>query len=58
MIEFTLEPNAEGTHVVWATSGQNNFTAKVMAVFMNMDALVGKDFEKGLATIKQVAETS
>ena len=56
--EFRLEPNAEGTHVVWAMSGQHNFTAKVMAVFMNMDTLVGKDFEKGLATIKQVAETS
>ena len=56
--EFTLEPKLDGTHVVWAMSGQHNFTAKVMAVFMNMDTLVGKDFEKGLATLKQVAETA
>jgi hypothetical protein len=29
---------------------------KIMSVFMSMDAIVGKDFEKGLAQLKAAAE--
>jgi hypothetical protein len=29
-----------------------------MSVFMSMDNLVGKDFDKGLARLKEVAEGS
>ena len=28
-----------------------------MSVFMSMDAMIGKDFEEGLANLKRLAET-
>jgi uncharacterized protein YndB with AHSA1/START domain len=56
MAEFTLAPRGEATEVAWAMHGPNIFMGKVMSVFMNMDRMVGKDFEKGLAKLKAAAE--
>ena len=53
---FTLDPEGEGTKVAWIMEGENGFMAKAMGLFMNMDQMVGGDFEKGLAALKQVAE--
>ena len=53
---FTLTPSAGGTQVQWAMFGPNTFMGKVMSVFISMDQMIGKDFEKGLATMKGVAE--
>ena len=48
-----------GTKVTWAMEGENRtFGAKAFAVVMNMDKLVGRDFEKGLASLKTLAEGS
>jgi hypothetical protein len=47
----------EATQVHWAMEGSNNFVAKAMQLFMSMDSMVGKDFEKGLAQLKTAAET-
>jgi uncharacterized protein YndB with AHSA1/START domain len=55
-VDFTLAPVADGTRVNWAMSGRNVFIGKVMSVFMNVDKMVGKDFEKGLAALKAAAE--
>ncbi len=54
--EFTLTPAADGTTVVWAMHGPANYMTKVMGLFFSMDAMVGKDFEDGLANLKQLAE--
>lgn len=54
--EFTLQPASGGTNVVWAMYGENNFIGKIMQVFMDMDSMIGKDFETGLANMKQAAE--
>lgn len=54
--EFDLDPVDGGTEVTWAMTGVNALPAKVFGVFMDMDDLVGKDFEKGLAKLKAVAE--
>ena len=54
--EITLTPSGSGTDVNWSMLGANNFMMKVMGVFMNMDKLVGKDFEKGLAKLKAQVE--
>ena len=54
---FTLTPAAGGTDVTWSMFGPSPFVTKVMGVFMNMDNLVGKDFERGLASLKTVAES-
>jgi hypothetical protein len=55
--EFTFKPSAANqTEVTWSMSGKNNFMGRVMCVFMNMDKMVGGDFEKGLASIKEIVE--
>jgi uncharacterized protein YndB with AHSA1/START domain len=54
--EFTLTPEGEGTRVLWAMTGAQPFPMKVMGLFMSMDSMVGKDFEKGLAAMKGAAE--
>ena len=56
IVEFTLEPKGESTNVTWAMHGPSPFFAKVMHVFFNMDSMVGKDFESGLANLKALAE--
>jgi uncharacterized protein YndB with AHSA1/START domain len=55
---FSLTPQSDGTRVTWAMEGRNNFVAKAMCIFMPMDKMVGGDFEKGLASLKQVAESA
>jgi uncharacterized protein YndB with AHSA1/START domain len=48
---IAIEPSGEGSHVTWTMTGQNNLMSKVMGLFMNMDQMVGKDFETGLPTV-------
>ena len=55
-IEFTLKPAAGGVTVTWAMSGRNPFLGKAVSLFVNMDRMVGGQFEKGLADLKQVSE--
>ncbi|HMJ89486.1 MAG TPA: SRPBCC family protein [Candidatus Acidoferrum sp.] len=57
LTEFTFKPEGNGTIVTWTMSGKNNFMAKAMCLFMNMDKMIGGQFEKGLAAIKAVVET-
>ena len=54
--EFTFTPQANQTNVTWSMSGRNKFPAKAFGLFMNIDKMVGGDFEKGLAQLKAVAE--
>lgn len=54
--EFTLEPQGDNTKVTWAMYGPVPFISKLMQVFASMDSLVGKDFERGLANLKAIAE--
>ena len=54
--EFTFNPDGGKTDVTWNMLGKQSFTMKMFCVFMNMDKLVGKDFEKGLAAMKAKVE--
>jgi uncharacterized protein YndB with AHSA1/START domain len=57
--EFKLAPSGQGgTYVTWTMSGNHNFVGKAMTIFMSMDKMVGKDFEEGLANMKDIAEKS
>lgn len=56
VVEFDLEKEGEGTKVTWRMSGKNNFMSKLFGLFFDMDSMVGKDFEKGLADLKKHAE--
>ncbi|MBA2689237.1 MAG: SRPBCC family protein [Burkholderiales bacterium] len=53
---FTFAPEETGTKVTWVMEGKNNFMAKAMHMVMDMDAMVGADFEKGLASMKALSE--
>ena len=56
--EFTFKPAGSQTAVTWTMTGKNNFIAKAMCLFMNMDKMVGGQFEKGLAQMKAIAEAA
>lgn len=45
-----------GTEVTWSIAGKNTRVSKVMCLFMDMDKMIGGEFEKGLADLKTVAE--
>jgi hypothetical protein len=55
-VEFSLVPQGQATNVTWAMHGPSPFMAKLVGVFMNMDQMVGRDFEAGLANLKTLAE--
>ena len=54
--EFTLVPAGDSTNVTWRMHGPNRYLGKVMMVFINMDKMLGKDFDQGLAGLKAAAE--
>jgi hypothetical protein len=54
--EFTMLPQGNGTIVTWSMHGPSPFIGKIMHVFINMDRMVGKDFEAGLANLKRLTE--
>jgi hypothetical protein len=54
--EFTLQSAGGATAVTWSMDGPRPFVSKLMGVFVNMDRLIGKDFEAGLASLKSIAE--
>jgi uncharacterized protein YndB with AHSA1/START domain len=53
---FSFKPAGTSTQVSWTMEGENNFMGKAFSVFMNMDKMVGGDFEKGLASLDVVAQ--
>ena len=54
--QFRLAPDGDATNVTWAMDGPSPFMMKVMGIFVNMDKMIGKDFESGLANLKAQAE--
>ena len=54
--EFTMLPQGDGTHVTWVMYGPANFMSKLIQVFINLDNMIGKDFEAGLANLKTLTE--
>jgi|SRR3954454_7066629 hypothetical protein len=54
--EFTAVPQGDNTNVTWAMYGPSPYVAKVMQTVMNMDKMIGTDFEAGLQSLKTVAE--
>src|SRR5437016_10426574 len=56
--DFVFKPQGNQTAVTWTLDGNNNFMGKAFGLFMNLDKLVGGDFEKGLAQLKSAAETA
>jgi hypothetical protein len=54
--EFTMLPQGDVTNLTWTMSGPAVFMSKLIQVFMNLDHMIGRDFEVGLANLKKLAE--
>jgi hypothetical protein len=54
--EFAFKEEGGRTAVTWTMRGQNNFIGKAMCLVFDMDKMVGGDFEKGFAGIRQIVE--
>ena len=53
---YEVVPVEGGSEVTWSITGPSPFISKVMCVFMNMDKMIGTEFEKGLSDLKTIAE--
>ncbi len=56
MVDFTLEPKGDATEVTWSMRGPMPFVSKLITLFIDMDRMVGGDFEAGLANLTALAE--
>ncbi len=54
--DFTLVPTGDRTEVTWLMRGRAPFVSKLMGLFVDMDKMIGKDFEAGLASLKAASE--
>ena len=54
--EFTLTPAGGQTRVTWSMYGPQSLIAKIMGLIFDVDGMVGKDFERGLARLKAAVE--
>jgi len=55
-LSFTLTPQGQATDVRWAMNGASPFIARLMGLFFNMDQMIGRDFEAGLANLRALVE--
>ncbi len=55
-IVFALQPNGAATDVTWSMTGQYAYIARVIGVVVNMDKMIGGEFDKGLSDLKALAE--
>jgi effector-binding domain-containing protein/carbon monoxide dehydrogenase subunit G len=56
-VYFIVTPDGSGSKVTWAMENHVGFMARGFMLFMNMDKMVGGDFEKGLARLKVTLES-
>ena len=56
--EFTISSEDGDSEVSWAMRGRRPYMMKLMSVFMNLDKLVGRSFEEGLASLKTITEST
>ncbi len=55
-VEYTLQRDGNATRVTWSMHGPASFVSKLVGVFINVDRMIGNDFEAGLASLKRLAE--
>jgi len=58
LTDFMMKPEGDKTNVTWTMSGKNNFMAKAFSIVVDMDKMIGADFEKGLAQMKTAVESA
>lgn len=55
-VDYNFKSEGDKTAVTWSMDGKKNFVAKAMCMFMDMDKMVGGQFEQGLSKIKEISE--
>lgn len=55
---FAIHPEGSGSRVTWTMTGRRTLVTKIMGIFRSMDAMIGPDFERGLASLKATVERS
>jgi hypothetical protein len=55
-VDFILQPRGDTTEVTWAMQGPVPYVAKIIHLFIDVDRMVGTEFEAGLASLKTIAE--
>lgn len=55
-VVFSIEAAGDSTKVTWALEDQHTYFLKLLSIFLNLDKMIGGDFEVGLAKLKAVAE--
>lgn len=53
---FLVVPEGAGSRLSWTMKGTNGYVARAMSIFIDMDKMIGPDFEKGLASLKAEVE--
>lgn len=56
VIEYAIAPKGAATEVTWSMHGHQPLLARAICLFLDMDKMVGADFERGLASLKSIAE--
>jgi uncharacterized protein YndB with AHSA1/START domain len=57
VVHFTLTPSGDTTSVTWEMRGDVPYVAKIFHMFLDVDDMVGRDFEAGLASLKAMVES-
>jgi carbon monoxide dehydrogenase subunit G len=53
---FLVVPDGDGSRLTWLMKGNHGYVGRAMSIFMDMDQVLGPDFEKGLASLKREVE--
>jgi hypothetical protein len=56
MVDFTFAPKGNVTTVTWDMHGPLPYVFKIVHVVLGMDDAVGREFDKGLTSLKTLAE--
>ncbi|MGC3961209.1 MAG: SRPBCC family protein [Verrucomicrobiota bacterium] len=54
--EFKFTSEGGQTLVMWSMAGKNSVFSKVFSLFVDCEKMIGKDYDKGLASLKSVVE--
>lgn len=57
-VTIALRPEGDGVAATWSMDGTNDFMGKAMSLVMDMDKMIGKDFEQGLVNLKNTSEAA
>lgn len=56
--EFRFEPEGRTTMITWSMTGKNSYSHRIVSLFMNMDKMIGDQYEKGLSNLRRIAESA